>query len=51
MPALSELTSLNTTPTPATAWSPICRLSKDTEISAAVPKDYKAAYFLRLPDS
>ena len=32
-------------PTSATALSPICRLSKDTEVSAAIPLDYKAAYF------
>ena len=37
------------TPTiPAKAYSSCCYLAKDTEVSPAVPPDYRAASFLRL---
>ena len=40
------------TPTiPAKAYSSCCYLAKDTEVSPAVPPDYRAASFLRLWDS
>ena len=37
-----------TRPTPATVCSPCCHLANNTEVSAAVPPDYRAASFLRL---
>ncbi len=41
---------VQTTTTPATVFSPCCRQAKDTEVSAAVPLDYRAASSLRLWD-